>query len=185
MGQNLILNMVSISVLSNSHPRLSDYPSPSSWAIISNFILIFGIDGLILDDWGLRDTPYTLLVEKYADIFLFPYLLRYPQNDKGFTVVAFNRTVSKVDHFLENEAKGTNVIGAHSIEELCKKLKRPRKIILLVKAGPAVDDFIKQLEPFLEKGDIIIDGGNSAYNPRPVCPKSAITHTETLSLSAS
>ncbi|KAK9894425.1 putative 6-phosphogluconate dehydrogenase [Cystobasidium minutum MCA 4210] len=84
-------------------------------------------------------------------------------NDKGFKVVAFNRTVSKVDHFLENEAKGTNVIGAHSIEELCKKLKRPRKIILLVKAGPAVDDFIKQLEPFLEKGDIIIDGGNSHY----------------------
>jgi 6-phosphogluconate dehydrogenase len=86
-----------------------------------------------------------------------------PQNDKGFTVVAFNRTVSKVDHFLENEAKGTNVIGAHSIEDLCKKLKRPRKIILLVKAGKAVDDFIEQLVPYLEEGDIVIDGGNSHY----------------------
>jgi 6-phosphogluconate dehydrogenase len=58
---------------------------------------------------------------------------------------------------------GTNVQGAHSIEELTSKLKRPRKIILLVKAGSAVDDFIKQLTPHLEKGDIIIDGGNSHY----------------------
>ncbi|KAJ3527350.1 hypothetical protein NMY22_g9822 [Coprinellus aureogranulatus] len=73
-------------------------------------------------------------------------------NDKGFNVVAFNRTTSKVDHFLQNEAKGTNVQGAHSIEELVAKLKRPRKIILLVKAGQAVDDFIKLLEPHLEKG---------------------------------
>jgi len=84
-------------------------------------------------------------------------------NDKGFTVCAYNRTTSKVDHFLENEAKGTNVIGAHSIEELCSKLKKPRRIILLVKAGQAVDDFIGQLEPYLEKGDIVIDGGNSHY----------------------
>ncbi|KAF5337218.1 hypothetical protein D9611_003370 [Ephemerocybe angulata] len=84
-------------------------------------------------------------------------------NDKGFNVVAYNRTTSKVDHFLANEAKGTNVQGAHSIEELVSKLKRPRKIILLVKAGQAVDDFIKQLEPHLEPGDIIIDGGNSHY----------------------
>jgi len=84
-------------------------------------------------------------------------------NDKGFNVVAFNRTTSKVDHFLANEAKGTNVQGAHSVEELCAKLKRPRKIILLVKAGQAVDDFIKQLEPHLEAGDIVIDGGNSHF----------------------
>ncbi|GJJ09417.1 6-phosphogluconate dehydrogenase (decarboxylating) [Clathrus columnatus] len=84
-------------------------------------------------------------------------------NDKGFTVVCYNRTTSKVDHFLENEAKGTKIQGAHSVEELCAKLKRPRKIILLVKAGPAVDDFITQLTPHLEKGDIIIDGGNSHY----------------------
>ncbi|KAI0757186.1 6-phosphogluconate dehydrogenase [Daedaleopsis nitida] len=84
-------------------------------------------------------------------------------NDKGFTVVAFNRTTSKVDYFLANEAKGTKVVGAWSIEELCAKLKRPRKIILLVKAGSAVDDFIKQLMPHLEPGDIIIDGGNSHF----------------------
>jgi 6-phosphogluconate dehydrogenase len=64
---------------------------------------------------------------------------------------------------MENEAKGSQVFGAHSIEELAKVLKRPRRIILLVKAGPAVDDFIKALLPHLEKGDIIIDGGNSHY----------------------
>jgi hypothetical protein len=58
---------------------------------------------------------------------------------------------------------GTNIVGAHSVEELCKKLKTPRKVILLVKAGQAVDDFIAQLEPHMEKGDIIIDGGNSHY----------------------
>ncbi|KAI0670085.1 6-phosphogluconate dehydrogenase, partial [Trametes maxima] len=84
-------------------------------------------------------------------------------NDKGFTVVAYNRTTSKVDHFLANEAKGTKIQGAHSIEELVAKLKRPRKIILLVKAGSAVDAFIDQLIPHLEQGDIIIDGGNSHY----------------------
>ncbi|KAL4243127.1 6-phosphogluconate dehydrogenase, decarboxylating 2 [Abortiporus biennis] len=84
-------------------------------------------------------------------------------NDKGFTVVAYNRTTSKVDHFLANEAKGTKIQGAHSLEELVSKLKKPRKIILLVKAGQAVDDFISHLEPLLEKGDIIIDGGNSHY----------------------
>ncbi|KAF9922785.1 6-phosphogluconate dehydrogenase, decarboxylating, partial [Modicella reniformis] len=84
-------------------------------------------------------------------------------NDNGFVVCAYNRTVSKVDHFLANEAKGTKVVGAHSIEEFCSKLKRPRKVMMLVKAGDAVDDFIKQVLPFLEKGDIIIDGGNSHY----------------------
>ncbi|KAG2219484.1 hypothetical protein INT45_010404 [Circinella minor] len=84
-------------------------------------------------------------------------------NDHGFKVCAFNRTVSKVDHFLENEAKGTNIIGAHSVEELCAKLKRPRKVMLLVKAGPAVDAFIETLLPHLEPGDIIIDGGNSHF----------------------
>ncbi|KAJ3483407.1 hypothetical protein NLI96_g6330 [Meripilus lineatus] len=84
-------------------------------------------------------------------------------NDKGFNVVAYNRTTSKVDHFLANEAKGTNIQGAHSIEELVAKLKKPRKIILLVKAGSAVDSFIQQLEPHLDQGDIIIDGGNSHY----------------------
>ncbi|ORY42221.1 decarboxylating 6-phosphogluconate dehydrogenase [Rhizoclosmatium globosum] len=84
-------------------------------------------------------------------------------NDHGFTVCAYNRTVEKVDQFLANEAKGTNIIGARSIQDLCSKLKTPRKIMLLVKAGQAVDDFIAQIIPFLEKGDIIIDGGNSHF----------------------
>lgn len=84
-------------------------------------------------------------------------------NDHGFTVVAYNRTVSKVDDFLNKEAKGTKVIGAHSIEEMISKLKRPRRVMMLVKAGQAVDDFIAQLVPHLEPGDIIIDGGNSLY----------------------
>lgn len=84
-------------------------------------------------------------------------------NDHGYVVVVYNRTVSKVDHFLENEAKGTRIEGSHSIEELCSKLKRPRRVMLLVKAGAAVDDFIAQLIPHLEAGDIIIDGGNSHY----------------------
>jgi 6-phosphogluconate dehydrogenase len=84
-------------------------------------------------------------------------------NDHGFTVVAYNRTVSKVDDFLNKEAKGTKVIGAHSIEELVGHLKRPRRIMMLVKAGSAVDEFIEQLIPHLEKGDILIDGGNSLF----------------------
>ncbi|CAG8671421.1 28785_t:CDS:2, partial [Dentiscutata erythropus] len=84
-------------------------------------------------------------------------------NDHGFVAVAYNRTVSKVDHFLENEAKGTNIIGARSVEDLVNKLKRPRKIMLLVKAGSAVDDFIEQIIPYLDKDDIIIDGGNSHF----------------------
>ena len=84
-------------------------------------------------------------------------------NDHGFTVVAFNRTVSKVDDFLANEAKGTKVIGAHSIEEMVGLLKRPRRVMLMVKAGKAVDEFIEQLLPHLEPGDIIIDGGNSLF----------------------
>ncbi|KAK9759876.1 phosphogluconate dehydrogenase (decarboxylating) gnd1, partial [Basidiobolus ranarum] len=84
-------------------------------------------------------------------------------NDNDFVVCAYNRTVSKVDDFLANEAKGTNIVGAHSIEEMCKKLKRPRKVMLMVKAGSAVDSFIEQILPFLEEGDIIIDGGNSHF----------------------
>jgi 6-phosphogluconate dehydrogenase len=84
-------------------------------------------------------------------------------NDHGFTVVAYNRTTSKVDEFLAGEAKGTQVQGAHSIAELVSKLKTPRRIMMLVKAGQAVDDFIEQLVPHLSAGDIIIDGGNSLY----------------------
>ena len=81
-------------------------------------------------------------------------------NDHGFTVAAFNRTVAKVDDFIKNEAKGTKVIGAHSLEEMVKLLKKPRRVMLMVKAGKAVDEFIETLLPHLEAGDIIIDGGN-------------------------
>src|SRR5215212_4923703 len=84
-------------------------------------------------------------------------------NDHGYTVVAFNRTVSKVDDFLNKEAKGTKVIGAHSIEEMVRLLKKPRRVMMLVKAGAPVDEFIEQLLPHLEPGDIIIDGGNSLF----------------------
>ncbi len=84
-------------------------------------------------------------------------------NDHGFTVVAFNRTVSKVDEFLNNEAKGTKVIGAHSLEEMAGLLKKPRRVMLMVKAGKPVDEFIEHLLPLLEPGDIIIDGGNSLF----------------------
>jgi 6-phosphogluconate dehydrogenase len=84
-------------------------------------------------------------------------------NDHGFTVVAYNRTVSKVDDFLAGPAKGTKVIGAHSIEEMVAKLKRPRRVMMLVKAGAAVDAFIEQVLPHLDEGDIIIDGGNSHF----------------------
>ena len=82
---------------------------------------------------------------------------------KGFTVACFNRTVSKVDRFIEGRAKGKNIIGCHSIEELCDNLKKPRKVMLMVKAGEAVDSFIDTLLPQLEDGDIIIDGGNSHF----------------------
>src|SRR3954468_1963060 len=84
-------------------------------------------------------------------------------NDHGFTVVAFNRTVEKVDEFLAKEAKGTKVVGAHSIPEMVSMLKKPRRVMMLVKAGKPVDDFIEQLIPHLEPGDIIIDGGNSLF----------------------
>ncbi len=85
-------------------------------------------------------------------------------DDHGFTVAVFNRTVSKVDDFMNGNAKGTKVIGTHSIEEFVSTLKRPRRVMLLVKAGSAVDKFIEMLLPHLEEGDIIIDGGNSNYN---------------------
>jgi 6-phosphogluconate dehydrogenase len=104
--------------------------------------------------------------------------------DHGFTVIAFNRTVPKVDHFIANEAKGKSVIGVHSIEEFVAKLKKPRRMMMLVQAGQAVDDFIeliitsefffflidtksqrlmKGIAGGAEPGDIIIDGGNSHF----------------------
>jgi 6-phosphogluconate dehydrogenase len=84
-------------------------------------------------------------------------------NDNKFVVCAYNRTVEKVDHFLAHEAKGTNIVGARSLQEMVKKLKKPRRVMMLVKAGAAVDAFIDQVVPLLEKGDIVIDGGNSEY----------------------
>jgi 6-phosphogluconate dehydrogenase len=82
---------------------------------------------------------------------------------KGFTVAVFNRTVEKVDAFIAGRGAGKKFIGAHSIKEFCASLERPRKVMMLVKAGKAVDDFIELVIPFLEPGDIIIDGGNSHF----------------------
>lgn len=83
--------------------------------------------------------------------------------DHGFTVAVFNRTTSKVDDFLAGPAEGKSIIGTHSLEAFCQSLKAPRRIMLMVKAGGAVDDFIERLKPHLDAGDIIIDGGNSLY----------------------
>ena len=82
---------------------------------------------------------------------------------KGYTVAVYNRTVEKVDAFVNGRGAGKNFIGTHSIEELIASLERPRKVMMLVKAGKPVDDFIELLLPHLEEGDIIIDGGNSLY----------------------
>jgi len=82
---------------------------------------------------------------------------------KGFTVAVYNRTLAKVDKFVNGRGKDKNIIGTHSMEELAKTLKRPRKVMLMVKAGKAVDDFIEQIIPYLEEGDIIIDGGNTHF----------------------
>ena len=82
---------------------------------------------------------------------------------KGFTVSVYNRTVLKVDTFINSKAKGKNIFGAHSLEEFVHSLESPRKIMLMIKAGEAVDKTIEELIPFLSPGDIIIDGGNSHY----------------------
>ena len=84
-------------------------------------------------------------------------------NDRGFTVAAYNRTVSKVDEFINGPARGSRVIGVHSLEEMAELLKKPRKVMLMVKAGSAVDDVIALLVSHLEPGDVIIDGGNSWF----------------------
>jgi 6-phosphogluconate dehydrogenase len=108
------------------------------------------------------------LPEKTADIGLIGLAvmgqnLVLNMNDHGYTVAVYNRTVAKVDEFLEGPARGTQVVGVHSLAELAAALKRPRKVMLMVKAGKAVDDFIDRLLPHLEPGDLIIDGGNSQF----------------------
>src|SRR5580704_5756332 len=82
---------------------------------------------------------------------------------RGYRVAVFNRTTSVVDHFISGRAAGKNFVGCHSVEDLVKSLAKPRKVMLMVKAGPAVDALIEQLLPLLSPGDIIIDGGNTHY----------------------
>ena len=109
------------------------------------------------------------MAEKKADIGLIGLAvmgqnLVLNMNDNGYTVAVFNRTVSKVDDFLNGAAKGREtIIGAHSVKEFVASLKRPRKVMLMVKAGDVVDSFIEMVLPHLEKGDLIIDGGNSHF----------------------
>lgn len=111
---------------------------------------------------------YNSFMDKKADIAVIGLAvmgqnLILNMNDHGFKVVAFNRTVSKVRDFLDNEAKGTDIVGAESIEEMIGKLSSPRKVMLMVKAGDAVDQTIAQIIPHLDTGDVIIDGGNSLF----------------------
>ena len=105
---------------------------------------------------------------KFADIGLIGLAvmgenLVMNMESKGFTVAVFNRTTSKVTNFVEGRAKGKNIIGCYSIEELAQNLAKPRKVMMMVKAGEAVDNMIEQLLKVLEPGDIIIDGGNSHF----------------------
>src|SRR5205807_664768 len=82
---------------------------------------------------------------------------------RGFAVAVFNRTTARVDEFLAGRAKGKRIVGCHSVKELAAALKRPRKVMMMVKAGPAVDQVIEEVAPLLEPGDILIDGGNTHY----------------------
>jgi len=107
-------------------------------------------------------------MEKFADIGLVGLAvmgenLVLNMESKGFTVAVYNRTIDKVENFINGRGKGKRIIGTYSIGELVSKLSRPRKIMLMVKAGIAVDEFIGLLIPHLEAGDIIIDGGNTLY----------------------
>ena len=82
---------------------------------------------------------------------------------KGFTVSVFNRTTQKVTNFINGRAKGKNIVGTYSLEELVASLEKPRKVMMMIKAGSAVDAMIDSLIPLLDEGDIIIDGGNSHF----------------------
>src|SRR5205823_13586396 len=105
----------------------------------------------------------TIADNALIDLHVMSQNLNYNMNDHRYTVDAINHTIAKMDEFLPKEAKGTNVIGAHSIEEMVSLLKRPRRVMLMVKAGKPVDEFIDHLLPLLEPGDIIFDGGNSLF----------------------
>ncbi len=121
----------------------------------------------------MRETPAYSAEEgrkdmKKADIGLVGLAvmgenLAMNMESRGITVAVYNRTVSKVEHFINGRGKGKNIIGCHSLEELLDCLKKPRKVFLMVKAGAAVDDIIHQLLPLLDDGDILIDGGNSYF----------------------
>lgn len=107
-------------------------------------------------------------MEKLSDIGLIGLAvmgenLVLNMESKGFQVTVYNRTTQKVDDFLAGRAMGKKIIGAHSVEELIRTLSRPRKVMIMVKAGSAVDDMINTLIPHLEPGDIIIDGGNTHF----------------------
>lgn len=82
---------------------------------------------------------------------------------KGFTIAVYNRSTEKVDNFIIGRAKGKKIIGCRSVEELVQALEKPRKVMMMIRAGQAVDDMISQLLPLLEPGDVIIDGGNSYF----------------------
>jgi 6-phosphogluconate dehydrogenase len=107
-------------------------------------------------------------MEKLSDIGLIGLAvmgenLVLNMESKGFRVTVYNRSKQKVDDFLAGRAKGKNITGAHSVKELVATLKRPRKVMMMIKAGPAVDEMIETVLPHLEKGDIIIDGGNTHF----------------------
>jgi 6-phosphogluconate dehydrogenase len=84
--------------------------------------------------------------------------------DKGFRVSVYNRTASKTDHFLEGRAQGKTIYGYHDVADFIASLDRPRKVMMMLKAGEVVDQFIDRILPFLDEGDIVIDGGNSNYH---------------------
>src|SRR5712692_7241969 len=81
----------------------------------------------------------------------------------GYTVAVFNRTTARVDDFLAGRAKGKHIVGCHAVKDLVAALKRPRKVMIMVKAGGAVDQVLAEVAPLLEPGDILIDGGNTHY----------------------
>ncbi len=108
------------------------------------------------------------MTNKKADIGLIGLAvmgqnLALNMGDHGYTVAVYNRTIKKVDLFLEGAAKGFKIVAAHDLESLVSTLKTPRKIVLMIKAGSGIDQIIDHLIPLLEKGDILIDGGNSHY----------------------